>query len=1098
MANEHEEQSSKLNSSNNTVDSIMKFLQENAEQSSLATEDKVGGKCFIDDKSGDVLDVAGFKADLDKEIEEEFSSEGIFKDVPRYAPRPGQIAMAKQIAYLINGVDNTKNKLLVEAGTGIGKTFAYLVPILAAKKHAVISTDSLALQDQLYFKDIKTVQAKLGCTDLKVSKLKGLSNYICLHKLQSIFADCAAKLLIVPESQNACLKSEYQFFLSFIENGEEKRISSYDNTLPTSIKKSSKVKEDETIAELGMLNLSRKSNSIDLESFQDDTNEARIAQKKKEFSSKNISHFYSYRTLSAIVDYLNNDPYGETGELRKHFEELGEEFPLTLEADISITRLHCQFADRDDTCKNSCLAKLARNKAKNSDVLIMNHAMFCNGATSPTEFFPQNIDVCVFDECHKLPDRVRDAFTVSLEKNSLQFLLSHIHSKLIKTCVPVCKLDFSRLQEPLIKFFIQDNFSRLLEVVTNPPKMIIRTLKTMMTEFCEEPGNAKLIKELITGDDIFTPLYERKEGEKDSSLVRFEAVRQSFIKVVLLTVRVELEKVIARLKKNHPNDESSNLIANDIEQIKKAFISQINIFFMNATRGKKSATKHQKERSKIMAGQTINLKDFTPSGKNKERPEKTAEDQEGFEIAQAKFIFNNWFETLFEAINDFPKCIDNINTDNDFNLLKNFSYDSCTTRVEPGKSEEDFMDNLEQNVFEESYNFIKLFVDFINVVNLMTFPESKSEGEVKTVYKTGFLDNIPLDCLKDIYEAFLLVFPEVMQDKAKFDKQKQYRWYRKDSEGGFELNVSSFNPGNELHSYVLDSEVFARTKFIFTSATVRTSSGANAFDISANGFESFIKSLSLIHQKLVCANFKSPFDYEHNALLCIPDAINREMAAKDKISILAPTIAMCHGGVFILCTSNNQVKMVAYAIKENYLLKNRKLFVQGEQFGKNQMIANFKHVGNAILVGTKSFWEGVDISGRALSMVIIDKLPFPGKSIDISATEKYFRQELKINNTFGLVQVPRALVDLKQGIGRLIRSVNDKGVIIICAPTLLWAYRKSYSKTFWEALSDFKRTESLTEANDFLKKITQESCDDDTDDDDFQKDNDKTDASIRS
>jgi ATP-dependent DNA helicase DinG len=128
------------------------------------------------------------------------------------------------------------------------------------------------------------------------------------------------------------------------------------------------------------------------------------------------------------------------------------------------------------------------------------------------------------------------------------------------------------------------------------------------------------------------------------------------------------------------------------------------------------------------------------------------------------------------------------------------------------------------------------------------------------------------------------------------------------------------------------------------------------------------------------------------------------------------------------------------------------------------MLERFRNMGNAVLIGSQSFWEGVDVRGEALSLVVIDKLPFaPPDDPVLSARIEKLNKEGR--NAFMEYQLPRAVINLKQGVGRLIRDEVDRGVLMICDPRLI---TKSYGKRIWQSLPPMKRTRDLNEVEQFF------------------------------
>ena len=131
---------------------------------------------------------------------------------------------------------------------------------------------------------------------------------------------------------------------------------------------------------------------------------------------------------------------------------------------------------------------------------------------------------------------------------------------------------------------------------------------------------------------------------------------------------------------------------------------------------------------------------------------------------------------------------------------------------------------------------------------------------------------------------------------------------------------------------------------------------------------------------------------------------------------------------------------------------------------RNELLERFRELGNAVLLGTSSFWEGVDVRGEALSCVIIDKLPFasPGDPV-LQARIDALRE--RGGNPFMDEQLPHAVITLKQGVGRLIRDVDDRGVLVICDPRLL---SKRYGRVFLDSLPDMQRSRDFDRVAEFF------------------------------
>ena len=165
------------------------------------------------------------------------------------------------------------------------------------------------------------------------------------------------------------------------------------------------------------------------------------------------------------------------------------------------------------------------------------------------------------------------------------------------------------------------------------------------------------------------------------------------------------------------------------------------------------------------------------------------------------------------------------------------------------------------------------------------------------------------------------------------------------------------------------------------------------------------------------------------------------------------------GRIFLLFTSYRAMHEVADLLAD----LDYPLMVQGSG-AKATLLEEFRQHGNAVLLGTNSFWEGVDVRGEALSCVLIDKIPFasPGDPV-LEARINNLRE--RGGNPFRSIQIPSAVIQLKQGIGRLIRDEQDHGVLILCDPRLL---NKPYGKVFMRSLPAMPITQDINQVEDFF------------------------------
>lgn len=216
-------------------------------------------------------------------------------------------------------------------------------------------------------------------------------------------------------------------------------------------------------------------------------------------------------------------------------------------------------------------------------------------------------------------------------------------------------------------------------------------------------------------------------------------------------------------------------------------------------------------------------------------------------------------------------------------------------------------------------------------------------------------------------------------------------------------------------------------------------------------------------------SFQSPFDYAQQALLYVPRGVPAPASSGFSEAMLAavlPMIEASGGRAFVLCTTLRAVERLAAQLREALRAHgwDFPLLVQGDT-NRTALLERFRQAGNAILVGSQSFWEGVDVRGDALSLVIIDKLPFaPPDDPVMAARLSALAQQGQ--DPFMMYQLPQAVIALKQGAGRLIRTETDRGVLMVCDPRLV---EKPYGRRFWQSLPPFARTRDLDVCRQFLK-----------------------------
>ncbi len=264
----------------------------------------------------------------------------------------------------------------------------------------------------------------------------------------------------------------------------------------------------------------------------------------------------------------------------------------------------------------------------------------------------------------------------------------------------------------------------------------------------------------------------------------------------------------------------------------------------------------------------------------------------------------------------------------------------------------------------------------------------------------------------------------------------------------FRLNVSPLNVGKHFDRFLSRPEV----SWIFTSATLAV----------GDDFSSFCGQLGLHEAETHC--WESPYNFQANSLLYLPKNLPdpRDMDfCHALVDVIMDVTNASSGRAFCLFTSHAMMQRVHQELSEKCRWP---LFLQGRA-SKQHLLKQFLDTENSILLGTASFWEGVDVKGEALSCVIIDKLPFEPPSNPLLKSRLQACEE---NNgvPFMDIQVPDAVISLKQGAGRLIRSEKDKGVLVLCDSRIS---TKSYGKLFLDSLPPMPVTRDIDEIYRFFR-----------------------------
>ena len=271
---------------------------------------------------------------------------------------------------------------------------------------------------------------------------------------------------------------------------------------------------------------------------------------------------------------------------------------------------------------------------------------------------------------------------------------------------------------------------------------------------------------------------------------------------------------------------------------------------------------------------------------------------------------------------------------------------------------------------------------------------------------------------------------------------------------GFSLQASPLSVADVFRRQ-LDG---AGRAWIFTSATLAV----------GRDFSHYTSQLGLADAESAC--WDSPFDYGAQALLYVPRGLpppNSIEHTNAVVDAALPVLKASGGRAFLLFTTLRALttarERLAAALEREGLPF--PLLVQGDS-SKSELLLRFRALGNAVLLGSASFWEGVDVPGDALSVVVIDKLPFAPPDDPLLAA-RLAKLVADGRNAFIEWQVPQAAISLKQGAGRLIRTESDRGVLMLCDPRLV---DKPYGRRIWQSLPPMKRTRDIGDVVAFFEK----------------------------
>jgi ATP-dependent DNA helicase DinG len=275
---------------------------------------------------------------------------------------------------------------------------------------------------------------------------------------------------------------------------------------------------------------------------------------------------------------------------------------------------------------------------------------------------------------------------------------------------------------------------------------------------------------------------------------------------------------------------------------------------------------------------------------------------------------------------------------------------------------------------------------------------------------------------------------------------EEVRWFERRGRG-FAMHITPL----EVSGIFTDFREMADAAWIFTSATLAV----------RGDFSLFTAQMGL--DDATTLQLDSPFDYANNALMWLPGQLPEPRDAEFVPALLeqvVPLLEASKGRAFLLFTSHRSLRRAAELLADQVSFP---LFVQGEA-PRSLLLEQFRESGQGVLLGSASFWEGVDVIGDALSLVVIDKLPFAAPDDPVMEARSDALRKAG-GNPFTALYLPQAVISLKQGAGRLIRDVNDRGALVVCDPRIS---TKSYGRVFRESLPPMKQADSREEVEVFL------------------------------
>ena len=891
----------------------------------------------------------------------------------RYEYRSGQDKMLRFVAERYNegGIG------LVEGGTGIGKSLAYLLPAICWAvlngERTVISTKTKNLQTQLFEEDLRlAVKVLSKDPDFAAMLLQQLANrnfervsevlakapHLAgpflgsrVHKARKYAAEALGIRSDVVAPLKKQLQHEYAEAVTEELGGDsdllakrlQQRLNADFGSVVNTLKKDSSIAKEILSQVVEGAVFKGRSNYISIR-------RARLAaESAPSLFRKDKSH-----QLRALVDWAEHTMDGSKSDpsLPEHTPEVWEEVKSTSSACL---REDCTFFEQ-------CHYQRARRAVMSAQVAIVNHSLFfsdlkirINSKDSLDRAVLPPYTRVIFDEAHYVPDEATARLGREISRKEMYEVLARLDDG--------GKGILASIESGLGDAWLRGIIKNLLGHIQNVVRPSTQRLRSRLEEFFTslEPWLASKLRKRESTVHI----------TQTSNPIANSDIRNALVAVLELLIRLkqELQKLEVQVH---------GLLTPHLERHVKALLSyknRVDHVLQDLRYAKRSSNPPQE------GALTEILRRFETLKKRLGALAQPASDTYSSEVFLNPSSCRKRLGYLNSAL---QRCLEAVNS-------------GAIPSGEAHRRTHDFLRYLKQNL-EES----------IQVADRATMLQGRRLDLESCKKRLDRIDRVLRSC-------FLLQSQE----------KDMERWLqlRKGDSTGYQLIFHSI----PLRIGPLLSEhLFQKNKTdIFTSATLTFKDDfthyRNALDL--NGSTTGIKQ----------AVFHSPFNHWKQSRLIVPTDLGtdyKDVALPDATAkVIIDMARITHGGLFALFRSHDALKKVAEILRQRDIFARYPLLVQGKR-SRFQLLEDFKDSGSAVLLGTNSFWEGVDVPGQALRALVIHKLPFRNPTDPVYQMRAVIVEARGIN-AFRELMVPSAALGTKQGVGRLIRTRHDKGVIVL-------------------------------------------------------------------